>query len=432
MAALASRKGWLPREGFTADVFQSLIQKTVLNPVLTLPLLLLARYARNGEYAVTHALALSRLKICLYLGLARWANGFLNRGALNNWTSDSWDWEKELVVITGGSDGIGKVLVQLFATLNARILILDIQEPTFDLRTPAILPHQSFYSPYPDLVTANSRVHYLPLDLSSPSTIAATSSTIRYTYGAPTVLILNAGIVSRRSLLTLPDALLTRIFAINTLSHYRLVREFLPAIAAANHGAIVTIASLAGFVTAPGLVDYASTKASAIAFHEGLTAELKYRYAAPKVRTVCVCPNFTRTKLLADFKGKGDWMTPVFEVETVAEAIFERVLSGQSGFVLLPQVAEWSVMTVRSWPWWLQSLLVGTTRDVMRPAEEVEEAKDRESEMASLLAEKEVGDVGRGRDGGEASVETGHEGDGSKVSQDAKAVGGDGSGKQAE
>ncbi|MCJ1316369.1 hypothetical protein MMC15_001690 [Xylographa vitiligo] len=383
MPALASRKGWLPREGFTADVLQSLILKTVLNPALTLPLFLLTRYVRNGEYTVTHALALERLKICLYLGLTRWVNRFLNRGALNNWTSDSWDWEKELVVITGGSDGIGKVLVQLFAHLNARILILDIQEPTFEL--------------------PNSRVYYLPLDLSSPSAIATTASTIRSTYGAPTILILNAGIVNRRSLLSLPDVLLERIFAINTLSHYRLAREFLPAIAAANHGAIVTVASLAGFVTAPGLVDYASTKAAAVAFHEGVTAELKYRYAAPRVRTVCVCPNFTRTKLIANFQGQGDWMNPVLEVETVGEAIFERVVTGQSGFVVLPRTAEWSVMTVRSWPWWLQRLLLGLAKDIMRPAEEAEEVKDREAEKARLLAEK-------GTEGEVSSFETGPEG----------------------
>ncbi|MCJ1430822.1 hypothetical protein MMC27_000172 [Xylographa pallens] len=405
MPSPAGRKGWLPREGFTADVLQSIIQKTVLNPVLTLPLLLLARYVRKGEYTVTHALALERLKICVYLGLARWANGFLNRGALNNWTTDSWDWEKELVVITGGSDGIGKVLVQLFATLNAQILILDIQEPTFEL--------------------PNSRVHYLPLDLSSPSAIVTTAATIRNTYGTPTILILNAGIINRRSLLSLPDPLLTRIFAINTLSHYRLVREFLPAIAAANHGAIVTVASLAAFISAPGLVDYASTKAAAVAFHEGVTAELKYRYAAPRVRTVCVCPNFTRTKLIADFKGEGDWMNPVFEVETVAEAIFERVVAGESGFVLMPRTAEWSVMTVRSWPWWLQRLLVGMAKDVMRPAEEVEEAKDREAEKARLLAEKETGDMEKGSQGEESRLETGNEGEEPKALEETEAVVGD-------
>ena len=257
-------------------------------------------------------------------------------------------------------------------------------------------------------------MHYLPLDLTSASAIATTASTIRSTYGNPTILILNAGIVNRRSLLSLPDALLTRIFAINTLSHYRLAREFLPAIAAANHGAVVTVASLAGFVTAPGLIDYASTKAAAVAFHEGVAAELKYRYAAPRVRTVCVCPNFTRTKLIADFKGDGNWMNPVFEVETVAEAVFERVMSGQSGFLVLPRTAEWSVLTVRSWPWWLQRLLLGLAKDIMKPAEEAEEVKDREAERVAISAGKET-------EGEEMRRETGLEGEEAKASEGPEA-----------
>ena len=96
-------------------------------------------------------------------------------------------------------------------------------------------------------------------------------------------------------------------------------------------------------------------------------------------------------------------MNPVLEVETVGEAIFERVVTGQSGFVVLPRTAEWSVMTVRSWPWWLQRLLLGLAKDIMRPAEEAEEVKDREAEKARLLAEK-------GTEGEVSSFETGPEG----------------------
>ncbi|MCJ1399234.1 hypothetical protein MMC11_002436 [Xylographa trunciseda] len=367
MPSLAVRKGWLPREGFTADVVQSIIQNTVLNPVLTLPLVLLARYVRDGEYTIAHPLAVNRLQICLYLGIARWVNGFLSRGSLNNWTSDRWDWDKELIVITGGSDGIGKLLVQLFAGLNAKILILDVQKPTFEM--------------------PNSRVHYLSCDVSSPTAIASAASTIRSTHGDPTILINNAGIANRRPLISLPDALLTRVYNINTLSHFRLVREFLPAIAAANHGAVVTVASLAGFISPPGLVDYASTKASAIAFHKGLTAELKNRYAAPRVRTICVCPSFTRTKLSEGFQN-GNWLNPLLEVETVAEAAFERVVKGQSGFVVLPKTAGFFAMTVVNWPSWMQGLLLGSVKETMRGAEKTEERKDSEAKKARPSVEK--------------------------------------------
>jgi len=53
----------------------------------------------------------------------------------------------------------------------------------------------------------------------------------------------------------------------------------------ANHGHIVTMASMASFMVHAQNVDYACTKASCLAFHEGLTQELKSRYNANKVRT---------------------------------------------------------------------------------------------------------------------------------------------------
>jgi short-subunit dehydrogenase len=64
-----------------------------------------------------------------------------------------------------------------------------------------------------------------------------------------------------------------------------MVREFLPAMIKKNHGHVVTIASMASFVTVAQMVDYCCTKSSALAFHEGLHSELRSRYHAPNVRT---------------------------------------------------------------------------------------------------------------------------------------------------
>ncbi|KAJ0267388.1 hypothetical protein COL922a_014948, partial [Colletotrichum nupharicola] len=55
-----------------------------------------------------------------------------------------------------------------------------------------------------------------------------------------------------------------------------------------NHGMVVTVASQAGYTVTPNMVDYSATKAAAIAFHEGLGAELVTRYNAPRVRTVLI------------------------------------------------------------------------------------------------------------------------------------------------
>ena len=45
------------------------------------------------------------------------------------------------------------------------------------------------------------------------------------------------------------------------------------------------MANMASFITVGEMVDCACTKASALAFHEGLTQEIRHWYGATKVRT---------------------------------------------------------------------------------------------------------------------------------------------------
>jgi short-subunit dehydrogenase len=114
---------------------------------------------------------------------------------------------------------------------------------------------------------------------------------------------------------------------------------------------IVTVASLAAYVTAPSLVDYAASKSAALSFHEGLTAELKTKYNAPKVRTVVVNQGYTKTPLFQGWNNESRFLMPSLEPETVAEGIVRQVLSGRSGQVILPGFAGVTTW-LRGMPHW--------------------------------------------------------------------------------
>lgn len=194
-------------------------------------------------------------------------------------------------------------------------------------------------------------------------------------YGDPTVLVLNAGVINSHSVVNTPDNLLRRVFDLNVLSQYRLTRQFLPSMIQANHGLVCTTASLAGFVTAPGMVDYASTKAAVVAFHEGLTAELATWHNAPAVRTICICPNFVYTKLSEGFKNDAHFMNPTLHPETVAEIEFDKIWRWEGGLVSIPSVQSSFAMMLRSFPMWLQNQFRCQLRKVMQGVASAEQER---------------------------------------------------------
>jgi hypothetical protein len=114
-----------------------------LNPAVTLPLILLARFTKKGEdLSILHETAFSRIKLLFYFGLARWANNYLSTGVLNNWTKDKYDWEKEIVIVTGGAGGIGGSVVKLLAEKKITVVVLDVIPMTFEARKLALGPLQ--------------------------------------------------------------------------------------------------------------------------------------------------------------------------------------------------------------------------------------------------------------------------------------------------
>ena len=363
-------KGLLPREGFRMDTVMKIISNTALNPSFLLPIILLARYTKKGEdLSILHSKAFSRVKTLFWIGLVRKISGYFSRQVLNNHVSDKYDWSKEIVLITGGAGGIGGHVVQLLAERGITVVVLDIQPLTY---------------------AAADTVHFFHCDITSPERIAAAAKEIRAKVGEPTVLINNAGVARGRSILEASERDVRFTFDVNTLAHYWIAHEFLPALVRADHGMVVTVASYAAWITVPDMVDYASTKAAAHAFHEGLTAELATRYNAPRVRTVVVNQGYTRTALFTGYRNDAPFLVPTLYPETVAEAIVKQVLSGSSGQLILPAFGA-TLSALAAMPAWYQYRMRKRGQAIMTNFSGRQVVKDLDRFYADKEKEKDKG-----------------------------------------
>jgi hypothetical protein len=61
-------------------------------------------------------------------------NRALSSRALNNGTSDKFDWDKEIVLVTGAAGGIGAEAAQRFAKRGSKVVVLDVLPLTYPAR----------------------------------------------------------------------------------------------------------------------------------------------------------------------------------------------------------------------------------------------------------------------------------------------------------
>jgi all-trans-retinol dehydrogenase (NAD+) len=184
------------------------------------------------------------------------------------------------------------------------------------------------------------RLSYYKCDLTSPANIDETVAVI-LAKSTPTVLINNAGIASSHTILNTTDSWLEKLFRVNLLSHFQLIRLLLPPMMSQRKGHIVSLASMASYTGVANIGDYCATKAGVLGMHESLVSELGIRYKAMGghcVQASIIHPLWARTPLVGSWADQMEKRgTPVLEASTVAKAVVRQVLQGRSGSVFVPE-----------------------------------------------------------------------------------------------
>lgn len=286
------------------------------------------------------------LKILVAVGVGRVLNRIQNLRATNNWSlfaRANWSWSEEIAVVTGGCNGIGKAIVLALVQRGLRVAILDVAEVPSELQM-------------------IDSVFYWKCDISSASAVAETADSIREMVGHPSILINNAGMANRSSILDLAPEKASKLFGVNLMALWYTTKAFLPNMMLKNKGHIVTIASMASYISLPTAVDYSASKAGALAFHEGLTCEIKHIYRSPGVLTTVVHPMWVATDMTKDDKaiergGTNKMMKP----EDVAKVVADQIFSRRGAQLIVPPRASW-LSGFQGFPNWFQEILRDSIR----------------------------------------------------------------------
>ncbi|MGQ0815222.1 MAG: SDR family NAD(P)-dependent oxidoreductase [Gemmatimonadota bacterium] len=195
----------------------------------------------------------------------------------------------DVVLITGGSRGLGLLLARQFAASGCHVIICarDAKE----LAQARI-----------DLERRGARVLALTCDVADRTQVNELIARATEHLGRVDILVNNAGIIQVGPLDVMRIEDFERIMAVNFWGALYATYAVLPQMRARGSGRIVNITSIGGKVAVPHLLPYDCAKFAMVALSEGLRAEL----AQHGIKVTTVVPGLMRTGSPANALFKGE------------------------------------------------------------------------------------------------------------------------------
>jgi NAD(P)-dependent dehydrogenase (short-subunit alcohol dehydrogenase family) len=199
------------------------------------------------------------------------------------------DFKERVVVISGGSRGLGLVMARQLTQEGAYLALLA--------RDFAELERAK-----EELVSYNTEVLTIPCDVRSQEEVQAAIERVVEYFGRLDVLINNAGVIQGGPLdhMTVKD--FDEAMAVHTWGPLYTVLAAVPYMRQQGGGRIVNVSSIGGKVSVPHLLPYCTSKFALVGLSDGLRAEL----AQDRIYVTTVCPGLMRTgsHFNAFFKGQ--------------------------------------------------------------------------------------------------------------------------------
>jgi NAD(P)-dependent dehydrogenase (short-subunit alcohol dehydrogenase family) len=217
------------------------------------------------------------------------------------------------VFITGASSGIGEALARHYAMQGAIVGLAARRAETLQVLSES-LPCTS--------------VCY-PLDVTDASALRLAAENFITRFGAPDIVIANAGI-SVGTLTEYAEDLeaIRRVMDVNVFGMAATFSPFAHAMRLAGRGRLVGIASVAGIRGLPGAEAYSASKAAAISYLESLRLEMR----GSGVKVVTLCPGYIETPMTEINPYRMPFLLPAAE----AARRFARVIERGTSYAVVP------------------------------------------------------------------------------------------------
>ncbi|HEV2884624.1 MAG TPA: SDR family oxidoreductase [Pyrinomonadaceae bacterium] len=211
-------------------------------------------------------------------------------------------------LITGASSGIGEVFARKLAARGRNVLLVARSE-------------EKLVTLCNELGRSNSvRAQYVALDLSTPDAPLRLYEESKKRGLIVDMLINNAGFGSFGDFARLDLARELNMIDLNIKSLVEVTYWFMAPMRARKQGAIINVASTAGFQAVPFMATYAATKAFVLSFSEALWEENRPH----GIKVMALCPGVTDTNFFEASRGK----KPPARASQTPEDVVDTALRG--------------------------------------------------------------------------------------------------------
>jgi 3-oxoacyl-[acyl-carrier protein] reductase len=210
---------------------------------------------------------------------------------------------KEVVIVTGGSRGIGRAIVLAVANVSRIVVFTYNKNPRAAKAVSAELYEKGFEH------------EFVKLDVADSASATECVEKIGAKYGRIDCLVNNAGLVRDNALYLIEDRDWLDVINVNLSGVFHMCRAVSRYMILRRAGRIVNLSSIVASRGGRGQVNYAAAKAGVEAMTRALAAEL----ARKNVRVNCVAPGCIGTDMTSEVRERHE------------ELIKSRILMGRLG-----------------------------------------------------------------------------------------------------